>query len=157
MPTQQRRRLDQKRAPTRARQHLAERFQQDAIGRPQPRPTHLAPQHLQLMAKHQDLKLLRPVGTTKENKKLEQTADHPISERQNLKQQTSSTHLPTLLARSDLSQSSAPSAHARTGFWDPHAHLHGVISFVDGVSVTVRAWPPSAVGGMEMADLSTCG
>jgi len=50
------------------------------------------------MPQHQDLKLLRPLRTTKQNQQLEQTADDPVSERQTLKQQTSSTHLPTLPA-----------------------------------------------------------
>src|SRR5207247_1246747 len=96
MPAQKCRRLDEERPPSRLRKHLAERRQQGTIGRPQARPTDLAPQHLQLMPQHEDLDLLRPLRTTKENEKLEQTADHPISERQALKQQTPSTHLSTL-------------------------------------------------------------
>jgi len=60
MPAQQRRWLDQERPPA-PRQHLAERRQQDTIGRPQTRPPDLPPQHLQLMPQHQDLKLLRPL------------------------------------------------------------------------------------------------
>src|SRR6266511_1305737 len=48
------------------------------------------------MPQHEDLDLLRPLRTTKENEKLEQTADHPVSEGQALKQQTPSTHLSTL-------------------------------------------------------------
>ena len=81
MPAQQRRRLNQERPPP-PRQDLAERRQQDTIGRPQARPPDLAPQHLQLMPKHQDLKLLRPLRTTKQNQQLEQTANDPINKGQ---------------------------------------------------------------------------
>jgi hypothetical protein len=62
----------------------------------QAQPPDLAPQHLQLMPQHQDLKLVRPFRTTKENQQLEQTANDPVNKGQTLKQQTSSTHLPTL-------------------------------------------------------------
>src|SRR6266511_4253784 len=51
------------------------------------------------MPQHEDLDLLRPLRTTKENEKLEQTADHPVSKGQALKQQTPSTH-PSTLSRS---------------------------------------------------------
>src|SRR6266508_5721044 len=88
-----------KRPPPRLRQQLAERSKQHTIGRPQARPPHLAPQHLQLMPQHQDLKLLRPLRTTKKNQQLEQTASYPVSEGHSLKQQTSDTHRPTLPAR----------------------------------------------------------
>src|SRR5205823_1909659 len=64
--------------------------QQGTIGRPQARPADLAPQHLQLMPQQEDLDLLRPLRTTKENEKLEQTADHPASEGQPFNQQTPS-------------------------------------------------------------------
>src|SRR5918995_208705 len=96
MPAQKCRRLDEERPPSRLRQHLAERRQQGTIGRPQARPADLAPQYLQLMPQHEDLDLLRPLRTTKENEQLEQTADDPVSEGQALKQQTPSTHLSTL-------------------------------------------------------------
>ncbi len=96
MPAEKCRRLDKERPPSRPRQHLAERRQQDTIGRPQARTADLTPQHLQLMPQHEYLDLLRPLRTTKENEKLEQTADHPIREGQALKQQTPSTHLSTL-------------------------------------------------------------
>src|SRR6266540_4325870 len=122
MPAQKRRRLDQERA--RPRQKPAECSQQDTIGRPQTRPTYLAPQHLQLMAQHQDLHLLRPLRTTKQNQQLEQTANDPVNEEQTLKQQTSRTHRPTLPARttpsySPLHQPRGP-AERRTSLWDPH-------------------------------------
>ena len=81
VPAQQRRRLDQERPPPLPRQQLAERRQQDTIARAQARPPELAPQHVQLMPQHQDLKLLRPLRTTKQNQQLEQTADDPVSER----------------------------------------------------------------------------
>ena len=70
----------------RLRQQLAERRQQRTIGRPQARPADLAPQHLQLMPQHEHLELLRPLRASKENEKLEQTADHPLGERQPPKQ-----------------------------------------------------------------------
>jgi hypothetical protein len=108
--------------PSLPRHQLAERRQQDTIGRPQTRPPNLAPQYLQLMPQHQDLKLLLPLRTTKQNQQLEQTANDPVSERQALKQQTSGTHLPTLPARRTPSYSS-PSVRARekrrASFWDP--------------------------------------
>src|SRR6266508_3243707 len=124
MPAQQRRRLNQERAPA-PRQQLAERRQQDPIGRPQARPPDLAPQHLQLMPQHQDLKLLRPLRTTKENQQLEQTPNDPVSEGQTLKQQMSDTHRPTLPARttssnSPLSNRARPHRGRRTSLWDPH-------------------------------------
>jgi hypothetical protein len=98
MPAQQRRWLNQERATPPSRQQLAERRQQDTIGRAQAGPPDLAPQHLELMPQHQDLKLIRPLRTTKQNQQLEQTANDPVSEGQTLKQQTSRTHLPTLPA-----------------------------------------------------------
>src|SRR6266545_6845924 len=104
MPAQKRRRLDQERA--RPRQQPAECSQQDTIGRPQTRPTYLAPQHLQLMPQHQDLHFLRPLRTTKQNQQLEQTANDPVSEGQTLNQQTSTTHRPTLPARTTPGSSS---------------------------------------------------
>ncbi len=107
-------RLDQERHPSRPRHQLAERRQQDTIGRPQTRPPNLAPQHLQLMPQHQDLKLLLPLRTTKQNQQLEQTADDPVTERQALKQQTSGTHLPTLPARTTPSYSSPRFARGRS-------------------------------------------
>ncbi len=112
MPAQQRRWLDQERAPPLPRQQLAERRQQDTIGRPQPRPPDLAAQHLQLMPQHQDLKLVRPLRTTKRISSSKQTANDPVSEGQTPKEQTSSTHLPTLPARTTPSYSSL-SVHAR--------------------------------------------
>src|SRR6266487_5994582 len=96
--------------PTRRKQHT--------IGRPQTKPTYLAPQYPQLMPQHQDLKLLRPLRTTKQNQKLEQTANDPVSEAQALKQQTSGTHLPTLPARTTPSYSS-PSGEAAREFLGP--------------------------------------
>jgi hypothetical protein len=71
MPTQKRRRLDKKRPPPRWRQHLAQRRQQDAIGRSKARARNLAPEHLQLMSKNEDLNLLRPPVATDENQQLE--------------------------------------------------------------------------------------
>src|SRR6266511_677918 len=99
MPAEKRRRLDKERPSSRLRQHLAERRQQGTIGRPQARAADLAPQHLKLMPQHEDLDLLRPLRTTKENEKLEQAADHPVSEGKALKQQTPRTHPPTLSPR----------------------------------------------------------
>src|SRR6266540_2209286 len=95
---------------------------QTAAARARPRPPNLAPQHLQLMPQHQDLKLLRPLRTTKQNQQLEQTANDPVSKGQALKQQTLTTHLPTLPARTTPGYSS-PSVRARekrrASFWDP--------------------------------------
>src|SRR5262249_39852230 len=99
-----RRRLDQERA--RPRQEPAECSQQDTIGRPQTRPTYLAPHPLQLTAQQQDLHFLRPLRTTKQNQQLEQTASDAVSEAQTLKQQTSTTHRPTLPARTTPGTSS---------------------------------------------------
>ena len=75
------------------------------------------------MPQHQDLKLLRPLRTTKQNQQLEQTANDPVSEAQALKQQTSDTHRPTLPARTTPGTSSSRPAHGpaerRTSLWDP--------------------------------------
>jgi hypothetical protein len=109
MPAQQRRRLDQERAMPPPRQQLVERRQQDTIGRPQPRPPDLAPQHLQLMPQHRNLKLLRPLRTTKQNQQLEQTANNPVRERQALTQQTASTDFPTLPDRTTRVTPPSPS------------------------------------------------
>jgi hypothetical protein len=49
------------RPPTVARQHPAQRRQQRSVGRSHARPRDLPPQHLQLMAKNEDLDLLRPL------------------------------------------------------------------------------------------------
>jgi hypothetical protein len=84
------------RAPPDGRQQLAERRQKTRSADRRRGPPDLAPQHLQLMPQHQGLKLLRPLRATKRNQQLEQTANQPVSERQSLKQQTSSTHPPTL-------------------------------------------------------------
>jgi hypothetical protein len=89
MPAEKRRRLDEEGPPSRFRQHLVERRQQGTIDRPQTRPADLTAQHLQLMPQHENLDLSRPLRTTKENEKLEQTADHPGNEGQAPKQQTS--------------------------------------------------------------------
>ena len=87
MPKQQRRRLDKKRPPTRSRQHLAQRREQDAIGRLMARASNLAPEHLQLMSKNEDLNLFRPLVATEENQQLEQTANRPVQKGQDRKQQ----------------------------------------------------------------------
>jgi hypothetical protein len=87
MPTQQCRRLDEKRPPLRSRQHLAQRRQQDAIGPSKARASNLAPQHLQLMSKNEDLHLLRTLVATDENQQLEQTANGPVQKGQDRKQQ----------------------------------------------------------------------
>jgi hypothetical protein len=63
-------------------------------------------------AQHQDLKLLRPLRTTKENQQLEQTANDPVTDGQTVKQQTSSTHLPTL-PRSNSPELPLPPIRAR--------------------------------------------
>jgi hypothetical protein len=87
MPTQQCRRLDEKRPPKRSRQHLAQRRQQNAIGRSKPWASNLAPQHLQLMSKNEDLHLLLPLIATEANQQLEQAANRPVQKRQDCKQQ----------------------------------------------------------------------
>src|SRR6266498_1402598 len=66
------------------------------------------------MPQHQDLKLLRPLRTAKQNQQLEQTPNDPVSEGQTLKQQTSTTHRPTLPARTTPSNS--PLSVPRTRF-----------------------------------------
>jgi hypothetical protein len=87
MPTQQCRRLDEKRPPPRSRQNPAQRRKQDAIGRSKAWASNLAPQHLQLMSKNEDLHLLRPLVATEENEQLEQTANRPVQKGQDRKQQ----------------------------------------------------------------------
>src|SRR6266511_4638883 len=84
------------------------------------------------MPQHEDLNLLRPLRTTKKNNKLEQTADHPISEGQALKQQTPSTH-PSTLSRSNGADLLPPVPSAgrarrsgRASFWDPHLEVDRV-------------------------------
>jgi hypothetical protein len=59
--------LDQKRPPARTRQSRAQRRQQSAIGRAEPRASDLPPEHIQLMAEHKDLHLLHPLATTAKN------------------------------------------------------------------------------------------
>jgi hypothetical protein len=92
------------------------------------------------MPQDQDLQLLRPLRTTKENQQLEQTANDPVSERQTLKEQTSSTHLRTLPARTTPVTPLRPSAHGRrsrgTSLWDPQAEVAEVHS---SPRFTVRA------------------
>jgi hypothetical protein len=43
------------------------RYQENAIGRSQARPTDLTPEHLQLMPKHEDLHFLRTLVPTEQN------------------------------------------------------------------------------------------
>jgi hypothetical protein len=123
MPAEKCRRLDEERPPPRLRQDLAERGQQETVGRPQARPTDLASQHLKLMRQHEDLHLLRPLRTTKENEKLEQTPDHPVSEAKALKQQTLNTHLSTLARSNAPTCSSIPIS--RTGPQKPTREFLG--------------------------------
>jgi hypothetical protein len=47
----------------------------------------LAPEHLQLMSKNEDLNLLRPLVATEENQQLEQAAKRPVQKGQDRKQQ----------------------------------------------------------------------
>jgi hypothetical protein len=81
------RRLDEKRPPAHSRQNLAQRRQQDAIGRSKAWASNLAPEHLQLMSKNEDLNLLRPLVATEENQQLEQAAKRPVQKGQDRKQQ----------------------------------------------------------------------
>ena len=75
------------------------------------------------MPQHEDLDLLRPLRTTKENEKLEQTADYPVSEGKALKQQTASTHPSTLsrIRHADplprFPQTGRPRSSRRASFW----------------------------------------
>jgi hypothetical protein len=153
MPAQQRRRLQQER-PLPPRRQLAERRQQDTIGRPHPWPPDLTPQDLQLMPQHQDLKLLLPLRTTQENQQLEQTASNPISERQTLKQQASSTHLPTLPAR-PTRVTPPSSAHSRrnrgTSLWDPHPGRRPW-SPTHPRRKSAERWRPSSLHGCAQAE-----
>jgi hypothetical protein len=87
MPTQQRRGLDEKGPQPHTRQHLAQRRQQNAIGRPKAWAGNLAPEHLQLMSKNEDLHLLRSLVTTKKNEQLEQAANRPVQKGQDRQQQ----------------------------------------------------------------------
>jgi hypothetical protein len=77
MRAKQRRRLDQKRLPPRSRQNPAQRRQQGAVGRPEPRASDLALEHVQLMPKDEDLHLLRPFAATTEHEQLEQATKRP--------------------------------------------------------------------------------
>jgi len=79
-----------------SRQNLGERRQHRAIGRSQAWASDLPPEHLQLVPQEEDLDLLLPVGTPNKDEQLEQAADRPVDEREALKQQTLSLHLPTV-------------------------------------------------------------
>ena len=77
------------------------------------------------MPQHEDLDLLRLLRTTKENEKLEQTADHPVSEAgpQAADAEYASVD-PIQLKRRRLAppspQPERASQKRRASFWDPH-------------------------------------
>jgi hypothetical protein len=81
------RRLDEKRPLTGARQSLAERREQDAIGGSKAWASNLTREHLQLMSKNEDLHLFRPLVATEENQQLEQAANRPVQKEQDREQQ----------------------------------------------------------------------
>jgi hypothetical protein len=67
VPTQECRRLDEKRPLAQSWQGLVQRRQQDAIGRLNTWASNLAPEHLQLVPQNEDLHLLRPLVASQEN------------------------------------------------------------------------------------------
>ena len=107
------------------------------------------------MPQHEDLDLLRPLRATKENEKLEQTADHPVSEGQDLKQQTPSTLRSTLSSSKDadsLLRLLSPSGPRRNGARVSGTHTcqprkarltpadHAPFSAGDQAAITIRRW-----------------
>jgi hypothetical protein len=71
MPAQQRFWPHQERLPRAARQHPAERRQEQPIARRELRPPHLPPQNRQLMPQHQDLQLLRAIAAPEQHQQRE--------------------------------------------------------------------------------------
>jgi hypothetical protein len=108
---------------------------QSLLGRPQSRnwcglapfdwAADLAPEHLQLMPKNEDLHLLRPLVATKENEQLEQAANRPVKKGHDREQQGPSTHPPTLRTSASLRPAPVASCdgypHEQdVSSWDPH-------------------------------------
>ena len=77
MPAQQRLRPHEEDLPVAARQQPTQRRKQQPIVRLEPRSTSLPTKNRQLMPKHEDLQLLRPVTPSEEHEQLQQpTNDH---------------------------------------------------------------------------------
>jgi hypothetical protein len=82
VPAQQRRRLEQERAPHLPRQNAAERREQGTIRRLEPRASDLTPEHVQLVAQDENLDLLRVLRAKPQRQQLEQTPKRPIQKRE---------------------------------------------------------------------------
>jgi hypothetical protein len=78
MPAQQRRRRHEERRPRRTRKRATERSKQSAITRVKPRTCDLALQHLQLVAQHEDLDLLRALRPHPQDVQFQQPPQHPV-------------------------------------------------------------------------------
>jgi hypothetical protein len=80
MPAKQRLRLHRERIPGAARQHPAERRQQQSVVRLESRPTCLPTKNGELMAEHENLQLLRPIASSDEHDQLQQAANDDIKD-----------------------------------------------------------------------------
>jgi hypothetical protein len=72
MPAQQRLRPHQERVPAMTRQHPAQRYKQQPIVRLETRLTGLPAKNRQLVPKHENLQLLRPITPAEEHNQLQQ-------------------------------------------------------------------------------------
>jgi hypothetical protein len=82
MPAQQRLRSHRERPPRATRQHPAERGQEQPVARREPRSPDLPAQDRQLVAQHQDLKLLGALAAPEQHHQLEQTTGKDVDQRQ---------------------------------------------------------------------------
>jgi len=80
MPVQQRLRLHEEGVPGAARQHPAERRQQQPVLGLDPRPVDLAPKNRQLVPEHENLQLLRSVAAADEHDQLQKATDHDVDD-----------------------------------------------------------------------------
>jgi hypothetical protein len=78
MPVQERLGSHEEGVPGTARQHPAERRQEQPVVGLDPGPTYLAAKNRQLVAEHEDLELLGSITAAEEHDQLEQAADDDV-------------------------------------------------------------------------------
>jgi hypothetical protein len=78
MPGEQRLRPHREGVPGTSRQHPAERRQQQPVVQLEPGPVGLAAKDRELVAKHENLQLLRAVAPTDQDDQLQQAADDDV-------------------------------------------------------------------------------
>ena len=80
MPTQQRVGLDEEARPADSGEDAADRSEQGAVSRLQPRAWNLAAQHTELVAQHEDLQVLAGVAAAEQGEQLDGAAQRQVGE-----------------------------------------------------------------------------